>query len=87
MPPDLTPIQLSVYLFILYCFHGRMLPPTYEEIAENCYISNAYANTTVVILDQKGYVTHIPRIARGIRIKKAPASNWVTAAQEKYGKE
>lgn len=70
----LTPIQVSVLLFV-QAETKRQLPPTHREISLHFKWSfNAAANCHLLALEKKGFIKTLPRISRGIILTKSGLS-------------
>ena len=66
-----TPKRKKMFDFIANRCDGG-LPPSVREVAEEFYmtINGAYQNIQVLV--DLGYLTHVPGISRGLRVKKRP---------------
>lgn len=69
----LTDRQASVLLFIDQYHREHKIMPVMQDIANHYSITVKAAYDHVLILQDKGYVTLIPRIARGLKITRQGA--------------
>ena len=66
----LTDRQTETFNFIIDYIFSKGFPPSVSEIAKGIYASKAVAQKHIEALTDKGYIKHVPRVARSITILK-----------------